>query len=395
MQDFCGLFGSESVSPGHPDKVADQLADVILDGLLSQDEKARVACECLVKTGMVLLAGEVSTTSWVDMEALIRQKLRQIGYTDSKWGFDADACSVVNTIGQQSADIAGGVDRDNQENQGAGDQGLMYGFACQQTSQAMPAPIMLANQLMKAQKDLRSTYSWLGPDAKAQVIMHYEDGEPKAIAKIILSTQHDAHISETKLKQVVQSDLIHANIPNHLLTNATEYFINPTGKFIIGGPQADCGLTGRKIIVDTYGGAARHGGGAFSGKDPSKVDRSAAYMARYIAKQVVCAGLAKQCEIQITYAIGLAEPTSMYVHTFGTGVITDQALTAAITEHFSLTPYAITKKLNLNQPIYEPTAALGHFGRSDFAWEQLHDVQALQSWVNTTQLLDFEPQINF
>ncbi len=367
------LFTSESVSEGHPDKVADQISDAILDAILKQDKHARVACETLVKTGMALVAGEITTSAWVDIEELVRKVITDIGYNDAMLGFDGHSCSVLNAIGKQSPDIAMGVDR-GAENQGAGDQGLMFGYACNETDVLMPAPITYAHRLMHRQAHVRKTKEllWLRPDAKSQVTFIYQDNRPVAIDTIVISTQHDDSISHEDLQEAVIEHIIKPVIPEHYLTKNTKYFINPTGRFVIGGPQGDCGLTGRKIIVDSYGGMARHGGGAFSGKDPSKVDRSAAYMGRYVAKNIVAAGLADRCEIQVSYAIGVAEPTSVYIETFGTAKIPEDEIAKLVLTHFDLRPHAIIKTLDLLRPIYQKTAAYGHFGREEpeFNWEK-------------------------
>ncbi len=376
------LFTSESVSEGHPDKISDQVSDAILDAILQQDSKARVACETMIKTGMVIVAGEVTTTAWVDIEQIVRDTVAEIGYTDSAMGFDAASCAVLNAIGKQSPDIAQGVDRDSEENQGAGDQGLMFGYATNETDVLMPAPITFAHRLVKRQADVRKdgTLPWLRPDAKSQVTFVYEDHKPVAIDAIVLSTQHRADVSMSDLREGVMEEIIKPIIPAELISKTTQYHINPTGRFEIGGPMGDCGLTGRKIIVDTYGGAARHGGGAFSGKDPSKVDRSAAYASRYVAKNIVAAGLADRCEIQVSYAIGVAEPTSISVSTFGTGKISDARMTDLIREHFDLTPYGILQMLDLIRPIYRQTAAYGHFGREDIdlSWEKTDKAETLR-----------------
>ena len=377
------LFTSESVSEGHPDKIADQISDAVLDAIIEQDPNARVACETLVKTGMALVAGEINTTAWVDIEALVRKVVVDIGYTDASLGFDGESCAVLNAIGKQSSEIAMGVDREELMNQGAGDQGLMFGFATNETDTYMPAAIYYAHKLMARQAYLRKSgeLSWLGPDAKAQITLRYVDGKPVAVDTIVLSTQHSAAIQNKVIHEAVIEEIIKPTLPKALMQGKVKYHINPTGRFVIGGPQGDCGLTGRKIIVDTYGGAAHHGGGAFSGKDPSKVDRSAAYMGRYVAKNVVAAGLADKCEVQISYAIGVAEPTSVMVNTFGTGKISDQDIAKLILKHFDLRPYAITQQLNLIRPIYQKTAAYGHFGREDkdFTWENIDKAEELAS----------------
>ncbi|WP_289027871.1 methionine adenosyltransferase [uncultured Paraglaciecola sp.] len=366
------LFTSESVSEGHPDKIADQISDAVLDAILTQDPKARVACETFVKTGMVLVGGEVTTSAWVDIEEITRKTVKEIGYIHSDMGFDADSCAILNAIGKQSPDINQGVDRTSPEEQGAGDQGLMFGYASNETDVLMPAPITYSHRLVKRQAEVRKngTLNWLRPDAKSQVTFVYEDNQPVGIDAVVLSTQHDESISTEDLREAVMEEIIKPVLPEKWLTKETKFFINPTGRFVIGGPMGDCGLTGRKIIVDTYGGMARHGGGAFSGKDPSKVDRSAAYAGRYVAKNIVAAGLADKCEIQISYAIGVAEPTSINVETFGTGKVSDALLVKLVREHFELRPYGLIQMLDLERPIYQATAAYGHFGRDEFPWEQ-------------------------
>lgn len=385
MRDY-QLFTSESVSEGHPDKMADQISDAILDAYLKEDKNARVACETLVKTGAVILAGEISSTAKnINIERLIRDTVNQIGYNHSDLGFDGETCAVINMIGEQSPEIAQGVDRSKPEDQGAGDQGLMFGYASNETDVFMPAPIEYAHRLMERQSELRrnGTLPWLRPDAKAQVTLHYNDGKPSSIDAIVLSTQHDPSISQKDLQEAVMEEIIKFVIPENLLHAKTHYHINPTGKFVIGGPVGDAGLTGRKIIVDTYGGMARHGGGAFSGKDPSKVDRSAAYAGRYVAKNIVAAGLADRCEVQISYAIGVAEPTSISLNTFGTERISKDLIIQLIRTHFDLRPYGITHMLDLEQPMYQQTATYGHFGRkgSDnaFTWEKLNKIEALRT----------------
>ncbi|EFY07268.1 methionine adenosyltransferase [Succinatimonas hippei] len=376
------LFTSESVSEGHPDKVADQISDAVLDAILAQDKKARVACETLVKTGMVVLAGEITTTANVDLEDVVRKTVCAIGYNSTEVGFDGRYCAFLNAIGKQSPDINQGVDRENPEDQGAGDQGLMFGYACSETAVLMPAAITYAHLLVKRQAEVRrmGIIPWLRPDAKSQVTFVYDDnGAIESVDTVVLSTQHSPDVSLSSVIEGVQEEIIKKVIPAKYLTKNTKYFINPTGRFVIGGPVGDCGLTGRKIIVDTYGGAARHGGGAFSGKDPSKVDRSAAYAARYAAKNVVAAGLAKRCEIQVSYAIGVAKPVSVSVNTFGTGVICDEKIAAAVNEVFDLRPYGLIKMLDLIRPIYKETAAYGHFGRDNFPWEKTDKVDALKA----------------
>ena len=360
------LFTSESVSEGHPDKMADQISDAVVDAILAQDPQARIACESLVKTGIAMLAGEVTTTATVDFEELVRKVINGIGYTSSAVGFDGETCGVLNGLGKQSPDIAQGVDRAKPEDQGAGDQGLMFGYACDETPELMPAPIQFSHRLVQKQSELRKSgkLGWLRPDAKSQVSIRYDsEGKPSGIDAVVLSTQHDPDISQSDLKEAVMEEIVKPVLPADWITKDTKFHINPTGNFVIGGPVGDCGLTGRKIIVDTYGGMARHGGGAFSGKDPSKVDRSAAYAGRYVAKNVVAAGLATKCEIQISYAIGVAEPTSVFVTTFGTGKIDEAKIEQLVREHFDLRPYAIQNMLSLLYPMYQATAAYGHFGR--------------------------------
>ncbi len=377
------LFTSESVSEGHPDKIADQISDAVLDAILAQDPKARVACETFVKTGMVLVGGEVTTSAWVDIEELTRKTVREIGYTHSDMGFDADSCAVLNAIGKQSPDINQGVDRSRPEDQGAGDQGLMFGYASNETDVLMPAPVTFSHRLVKRQAEVRKngTLEWLRPDAKSQVTFVYENDKPVGIDAVVLSTQHCDSISTADLREAVMEEIIKPILPEKWLTSKTQYLINPTGRFVIGGPMGDCGLTGRKIIVDTYGGMARHGGGAFSGKDPSKVDRSAAYAGRYVAKNIVAAGLAERCEIQVSYAIGVAEPTSINIETFGTGKVADSLLTSIVRDVFDLRPYGLIKMLDLEKPIYQATAAYGHFGREEFPWEATDKVDALKASV--------------
>ncbi|QLB21318.1 methionine adenosyltransferase [Vespertiliibacter pulmonis] len=366
------LFTSESVSEGHPDKIADQISDAVLDEIIKQDPKARVACETYVKTGMALVGGEITTSAWVDIENLTRKVICDIGYTHSDMGFDAHSCAVLNAIGKQSPDINQGVDRANPLEQGAGDQGIMFGYATNETEVLMPAPITYAHRLMEQQAKVRKngTLDWLRPDAKSQLTFIYEDNKIKGIDAVVLSTQHAEHVSQKEVFEGVMEEIIKPILPSEWLSQNTKYFINPTGRFVIGGPMGDCGLTGRKIIVDTYGGAARHGGGAFSGKDPSKVDRSAAYAARYVAKNIVAAGLADRCEIQLSYAIGIAEPTSIMVETFGTGKVSNEILVKLVREFFDLRPYGLIQMLDLIRPIYRETAAYGHFGREYFPWEK-------------------------
>jgi len=380
------LFTSESVSEGHPDKISDQISDAILDAIIAEDPKARVAVETMVKTGVAIVAGEVTTSAWVDIEDIVRGTVLDIGYNSSAMGFDGASCSVLNAIGKQSRDIAMGVDRESAEKQGAGDQGLMFGYATNETDVLMPAPITFSHRLVKQQSIVRKngTLPYLRPDAKSQVTFVYEDNKPVAIDAIVVSSQHDPDVSMKDLREGVMEEIIKPIIPAELVSDKTQYHINPTGRFEIGGPMGDCGLTGRKIIVDTYGGSARHGGGAFSGKDPSKVDRSAAYAARYVAKNIVAAGLADRCEIQVSYAIGVAEPTSISVHTFGTGKISDAKMTELIREHFDLTPYGILTMLDLIKPIYKQTAAYGHFGREDIdlSWERTDKADVLKDAAN-------------
>ena len=376
------LFTSESVSEGHPDKVADQISDAVLDAIFKQDNKARVACETMVNTGMVVLSGEITTSAWVDMQDIARQTIKEIGYNHSDMGFDWESCAVLTSIDKQSADIAMGVDESNEHEQGAGDQGLMFGYASNETDVLMPAPITYAHRLVKRQAEVRKNgmLPWLRPDAKSQVTFKYEDNKPVGTDAVVLSTQHDPDVSNNTIQEAVMEDIIKHVLPSEWLDESTRYYINPTGRFVIGGPVGDCGLTGRKIIVDTYGGMARHGGGAFSGKDPSKVDRSAAYAGRYVAKNVVAAGLADRCEIQVSYAIGVAEPTSISIDTFGTGKIDDQKIEALVREHFDLRPKGLIAMLDLLRPIYRHTAAYGHFGRTEaeFSWEKTDKADALR-----------------
>lgn len=376
------LFTSESVSEGHPDKMCDQISDAVLDAAIKDDPSARVACETLTKTGLVMVAGEITTTSEMDVEKLVRQVVLDIGYDNPDVGFDGNSCRVVNELGEQSSDIAQGVDRVAPEEQGAGDQGLMFGYASNETEELMPAPIMFAHRLVARQAQVRKSgeLAWLRPDAKSQVTFRYEDERPVSIDAVVLSTQHDPEISQSDLQEAVMESIIKPVLPEKWLSADTKYHINPTGRFVIGGPVGDCGLTGRKIIVDTYGGMARHGGGAFSGKDPSKVDRSAAYAARYVAKNVVAAGLADRCEIQVSYAIGVAEPTSVMVQTFGTHKVSEDRISALIREHFDLRPYGILQMLDLLRPVYRQTAAYGHFGRNEpgFTWESTEKAESLR-----------------
>ena len=381
------LFTSESVSEGHPDKISDQISDAVLDAIIAQDTRARVACETLVKTGLVLVAGEITSKASVDIEKLVRETVCEIGYTDSGMGFDGHTCAVLNGLGKQSADIAQGVDRDIPEEQGAGDQGLMFGYATNETDVLMPAPITYSHMLVRRQADVRKSGAlpWLRPDAKSQVTFKYENNKPVGIDAVVLSSQHHGDVKMEDLREGVMEEIIKPVLPAGWIDSDTQYHINPTGRFEIGGPMGDCGLTGRKIIVDTYGGTARHGGGAFSGKDPSKVDRSAAYACRYVAKNIVAAGLAERCEIQVSYAIGIAEPTSITVSTFGTGKISEEKLTVLIRENFDLRPYGILKMLDLLRPIYRATAAYGAFGREDLdlTWERTDKADALRDAVAT------------
>jgi S-adenosylmethionine synthetase len=377
------VFTSESVSEGHPDKVADQISDAVLDAIFEQDTKARVACETMVNTGMVVISGEITTEAWVDMQAVVRQTVKEIGYNHSDMGFDWESCAVITSIDKQSADIAMGVDETSDHEQGAGDQGLMFGYASSETDVLMPAPITFAHKLVKRQAEVRKngTLPWLRPDAKSQVTFNYENDKPVGIDAVVLSTQHNPEITLEALREAVMDEIINPILPKEWISKDTKFFINPTGNFVIGGPVGDCGLTGRKIIVDTYGGMARHGGGAFSGKDPSKVDRSAAYAGRYVAKNIVAAGLAERCEIQVSYAIGVAEPTSISVQTFGTGKIADERIVELVREHFDLKPGGLIKALDLLRPIYRNTAAYGHFGREepDFTWEKTDKADALRA----------------
>ncbi|WP_137885906.1 methionine adenosyltransferase [Pseudomonas sp. 2FE] len=387
------LFTSESVSEGHPDKIADQISDAVLDAIIAQDKFARVACETLVKTGVAIIAGEVTTSAWVDLEDIVRNVIIDIGYNSSEVGFDGATCAVMNIIGKQSPDINQGVDRSRPEDQGAGDQGLMFGYASNDTDVLMPAPICYAHRLVERQAEARKSglLPWLRPDAKSQVTFRYENGKPVAVDAVVLSTQHSPEVSYKDLREAVMELIIKHVLPAEWLHKDTQFHINPTGSFVIGGPVGDCGLTGRKIIVDSYGGMARHGGGAFSGKDPSKVDRSAAYAGRYVAKNIVAAGLAERCEIQVSYAIGVAQPTSVSINTFGTGKLSDDKIVQLVREHFDLRPYAITKMLDLLHPMYRATAAYGHFGRipqevtvdgdtfTTFTWEKTDKAEALRA----------------
>ena len=383
MSEASYLMTSESVGEGHPDKMADQISDAILDAILNEDKGCRVAVETLVKTGLVVLAGEITTSAEVDYESIARDTIKQIGYDKEELGFDHKSCKVLSAISKQSPDIAMGVDRDSKENQGAGDQGLMFGYATNETTELMPTTIMLSHQLVKKQSQVRKSnkLQWLRPDAKSQVTVTFNNGQPEFIDTVVLSTQHDENISMDEIRNGVMEHIIQPTLPANLVTNDTKFLINPTGSFVIGGPVGDCGLTGRKIIVDTYGGMARHGGGAFSGKDPSKVDRSAAYAARYVAKNIVAAELADRCEVQVSYAIGVAKPTSVRIKTFDTEKISKEKITALVDEHFDLTPFGIMNMLDLLQPIYQKTAAYGHFGREDedFPWEKTNKAEDLKS----------------
>lgn len=377
------LFTSESVSEGHPDKIADQISDAVLDAILEQDPKARVACETYVKTGMVMVGGEVTTSAWVDIEEITRETVRDIGYVHSDMGFDANSCAVLNTIGKQSPDINQGVDKEDPRDQGAGDQGIMFGYATNETPILMPAPITYAHLLVKQQAEVRKSgkLDFLRPDAKSQVTFQYDQGKIVGIDTVVLSTQHSDSVTTADLREAVMEEIIKPVLPAEWLSKETKFFINPTGRFVIGGPMGDCGLTGRKIIVDTYGGAARHGGGAFSGKDPSKVDRSAAYAARYVAKNIVAAGMADRCEIQLSYAIGVADPTSIMIETFGTEKVAHDIIIESVRQHFDLRPYGLQEMLNLLQPIYKKTAAYGHFGREEFPWEATDKADILRDFA--------------
>ena len=382
------LFTSESVSEGHPDKLCDQVSDAVLDAILAQDKNARVACETLAKTGAVIVAGEITTSAWIDIEAIARKVVTDIGYNNSDVGFDGNTCAIINMIGKQSPDINQGVDRKSPEEQGAGDQGLMFGYACNEAPEFMPAPLYYSHRLVEQQAKVRkakkSALPWLRPDAKSQVTLRYENGKVAGIDAVVLSTQHDPSVKLKDLREGVMELIIKPVLPTKLVDKKTKFHINPTGNFVIGGPVGDCGLTGRKIIVDSYGGMARHGGGAFSGKDPSKVDRSAAYAARYVAKNIVAAGLADRCEVQVSYAIGVAEPTSISVTTFGTGKIEDSVIEQLIRAHFDLRPYGILQMLDLIHPIYQPTASYGHFGRKPYAMKLADgSVATAFSWEKT------------
>jgi S-adenosylmethionine synthetase len=382
LKDF--FFTSESVSEGHPDKMCDQISDAILDALITKDPQSRVACETLAKTGMVVVAGEITTKALISYPDVVRTVVRNIGYVSSEMGFDAETCAVLVALDRQSPDIAMGVDSASNKEQGAGDQGMMFGFACDETPELMPLPIQMAHELVKHLATIRKQgrYAFLRPDAKSQVTVEYRDGKPARVDSVVVSTQHSAEVSNETLYEAVVEDVIKKVIPSQYLDAKTKYHVNPTGRFVTGGPKGDCGLTGRKIIVDTYGGYGRHGGGAFSGKDPSKVDRSAAYMARYVAKNVVGAGLAKKCEVQVAYAIGVARPLSVLVDTFGTGIIPDERIVELVTKNFDLRPAAIIEALDLKRPIYEPTASYGHFGRTPedgrFPWEKTDRAEKLR-----------------
>ena len=384
MADY-SVFTSESVSEGHPDKVADQVSDAVLDAMLAQDPDSRVACETMIKTGIVIVAGEVRTGAEVDIDKVVRKAIDDIGYNSADIGFDANDCTVVNALGMQSTDIAMGVDESGDHEQGAGDQGLMFGYATDETDVLMPAPLTYSHRLVAAQAEKRrSSLSFLRPDAKSQLTFQYDaEGNPVAIDAVVLSTQHSPDVTQEQLREAVMEEIIKPTLPANWLNAGTKFYINPTGQFIIGGPVGDCGLTGRKIIVDTYGGMARHGGGAFSGKDPSKVDRSAAYAGRYVAKNIVAAGLAKRCEIQVSYAIGVAEPTSISINTFGTGKVDDNKIVQLVREHFDLRPKGLIAMLDLKRPIYQPTAAYGHFGREEasFSWEKTDRAEALAAAI--------------
>ncbi len=383
MSDY-SVFTSESVSEGHPDKIADQISDAVLDRLIAEDKFARVACETLVKTGVAIVAGEITTSAWADLEEIVRKVICDIGYTSSYVGFDGATCGVLNIIGKQSVDIAQGVDRARPEDQGAGDQGLMFGYASNETDVLMPAPICYAHRLVERQAEARKSglLPWLRPDAKSQVTCRYENGKVVAIDAVVLSTQHNPDVKLSDLQEAVMELVVKHTLPKELLHAGTQFHINPTGNFVIGGPVGDCGLTGRKIIVDSYGGMARHGGGAFSGKDPSKVDRSAAYAGRYVAKNIVAAGLADRCEIQVSYAIGVAQPTSISINTFGTNKVPEQKIVDLVREHFDLRPYAIQNMLDLLHPMYQKTAAYGHFGRTPetmtYEWESVENGRKVQ-----------------
>ncbi|MEW5738462.1 MAG: methionine adenosyltransferase [Myxococcota bacterium] len=376
------LFTSESVTEGHPDKICDQISDGVVDALIAKDPRARIAVETLVKTGLAIVAGEVTTSAWIDIPRIVRSTITGIGYTDSSMGFDGNTCGVMVAIEGQSQDIARGVDEKGAKEQGAGDQGMMFGYACNETAELMPAPIQYAHQLTKKLADIRrKKHDWLRPDGKSQVTVEYKNGKPVRIDAVVVSTQHAEEVNNKKIRDVVMEEVIKASLPAKLMDKKTKYFINPTGRFVVGGPMGDSGVTGRKIIVDTYGGMGRHGGGAFSGKDPSKVDRSAAYMGRYIAKNVVAAGLASRCEVQVSYAIGVAEPVSVMVETFGTATASEERIARAVREVFGLKPRQIIEHLDLLKPIYQRTAAYGHFGRPEFTWERTDKKDALRDAV--------------
>lgn len=376
------LFTSESVTEGHPDKICDQISDGVVDALIEKDPQARIAVETLVKTGIAIVAGEVTTTAWIDIPKIVRSTITKIGYTDSSMGYDGHTCGVMVAIEGQSQDIARGVDEKSNKEQGAGDQGMMFGYACNETSELMPAPIHYAHAITRRLADVRrKKHEWIRPDGKSQVTIEYVDGKPVRIDAVVLSTQHADEVSNKKIKEAMMEDVIKPSLPTKLIDKKTKFFINPTGRFVIGGPMGDSGVTGRKIIVDTYGGMGRHGGGAFSGKDPSKVDRSAAYMGRHIAKTVVAAGLATRCEVQISYAIGVAEPVSVMVETFGTSVVDEEKIARGVREVFGLKPRQIIESLDLLRPIYQRTAAYGHFGRSEFSWEKTDKKDALRDAV--------------
>lgn len=385
------FFTSESVTEGHPDKVCDQISDAVLDAILEKDPMARVACECSCCTGLILVMGEISTSCYVDIQAIARETVKEIGYNSNKMGFDADTCGIITSIHEQSADIAMGVDNSLEHREtsdvadliGAGDQGMMFGYATNETEEYMPMPLTLAHKLTRRLTKVRKdgVLNYLRPDGKSQVTVEYEDGKVKRIEAVVISTQHDENVTTEKLREDVKREVIEAVLPKELLDENTKYYINPTGRFEIGGPHGDSGLTGRKIIVDTYGGSCAHGGGAFSGKDPTKVDRSAAYMARYICKNIVASGLAKECELELSYAIGVAKPLSVFINTYGTGVLSDGEIADIVTKEFDLRPYSIIKTLDLRRPIYKQTAAYGHFGRSEFPWEKLDRVEDLKKYV--------------
>ena len=378
------LFTSESVTEGHPDKICDQISDGIVDALIAQDNQARVAIETLVKTGFAIVAGEMTTNAWIDIPSIARRTITNIGYTDSSMGFDGNTCGVMLAIEGQSLDIARGVDKKGAKEQGAGDQGMMFGYACNETPELMPAPLQYAHTLTKRLSTLRrKKHPWLRPDGKSQVTVEYANDRPVRIDTVVVSTQHAGDVSNKMLREVVMEEVIKASLPGKLLDQKTKYFINPTGRFVVGGPMGDSGVTGRKIIVDTYGGMGRHGGGAFSGKDPSKVDRSAAYMGRHIAKNIVAAGLASRCEVQVSYAIGVAEPVSVMVNTFGTGTVEEERIARCVRKVFALKPQEIIEYLDLLRPIYQRTAAYGHFGRSEFSWEKTDKKAALQAVITT------------